>query len=144
MSTGKKKHNELHSNFLQLPVIRVYQPIKIGETNINWLITVSVPLFNVEEAVQEVRNSTALIGIVLAFLLMVFLYYSQRRWLSEFEGRQRAETKHRNILNKLSSIMESTDQIRIFRLIENTVIPASIQFTRKMLLIMREYRLKLV
>lgn len=114
LSTGKKKHNELHSNFLQLPVIRVYQPIKIGETNINWLITVSVPLFNVEEAVQEVRNSTALIGIVLAFLLMVFLYYSQRRWLSEFEGRQRAETKHRNILNKLSSIMESTDQIRIF------------------------------
>jgi len=114
LSNGKKNHKELHSNFLQVPVIRVYQPVKIGETNINWVITVSVPLFNVEEAVQEVKNSTALIGIVLAFLLMVFLYYSQRRWLSEIEGRQKAETRHRNILNKLSSIMESTDQIRIF------------------------------
>ncbi|MGZ2371614.1 histidine kinase [Ancylomarina sp. YFZ004] len=114
MSSGNKNHNEVHSNFLQVLVIRVYQPVKIGETDINWVITVSVPLFNVEEAVQEVRNSTALIGIVLAFLLMIFLYYSQHRWLSEFEGRQKAETKHRNILNKLSSIMESTDQIRIF------------------------------
>lgn len=114
LSTGKKKHNEVNSNYLQLPVIRVYQPVRIGETDINWVITVSVPLFNVEEAVQAVRNSTALIGIVLAFLLMVFLYYSQRRWLTEIEGRQKAETKHRDILNKLSSIMESTDQIRIF------------------------------
>ncbi|MCZ4695719.1 sensor histidine kinase [Ancylomarina euxinus] len=114
LGSGEQFQAEVISEFLQVPVVRVYQSIKLGEINANWLITVSVPLFNVEEAVQEVRNSTALIGIALAFLLMVFLYYSQRRWLSEFEGRQKAEMKHRNILNKLSSIMESTDQIRIF------------------------------
>ena len=114
LGSGQQFQAEVISEFLQVPVVRVYQSIKLGEINANWLITVSVPLFNVEEAVQEVRNSTALIGIVLAFLLMIFLYYSQRRWLSEFEGRQKAETKHRNVLNKLSSIMESTDQIRIF------------------------------
>ncbi|MFT5749474.1 MAG: hypothetical protein ACI93S_000732 [Ancylomarina sp.] len=112
--SGERYQAEVVSDFLKIPVVRVYQSIKLGEINANWLISVSVPLFNVEEAVQEVRNSTALIGIVLAFLLMVFLYYSQRKWLSEFEGRQMAETKHRDILNKLSSIMESTDQIRIF------------------------------
>ena len=112
--TGVEQQKEVHSGFLNLSVMRVYKPIRIANGKDYWLITVSVPLFNVEEAVQEVRNSTALIGIVLAFLLMVFLYYSQRRWLSEFEGRQKAETKHRDILNKLSSIMESTDQIRIF------------------------------
>lgn len=112
--TGLSQQKEVHSAFLNLPVMRVYKPIRIAHGKDYWLITVSVPLFNVEEAVQEVRNSTALIGIVLAFLLMFFLYYSQRRWLSEIEGRQKAETKHRNILNKLSSIMESTDQIRIF------------------------------
>jgi len=114
LGSGEQYQAEVVSDFLQVPVVRVYQSIQLGEINANWLITVSVPLFNVEEAVQEVRNSTALIGIVLAFLLMVFLYYSQSRWLSEIEGRQKAETKHRNILNKLSSIMESTDQIRIF------------------------------
>lgn len=112
--TGLSQQKEVHSAFLNLPVMRVYKPIRIAHGKDYWLITVSVPLFNVEEAVQEVRNSTALIGIVLAFLLMFFLYYSQRRWLSEIEGRQKAETKHRNVLNKLSSIMESTDQIRIF------------------------------
>lgn len=114
LSSGKKSHNEVHSEFLQVPVIRVYQPVNIGETNINWLITVSVPLFNVKESVQEIRNSTILIGLVLAFLLMIFLYFSQRRWLYESGKRQRAEKKHRNEVNKLSAIMESTDQIRIF------------------------------
>jgi hypothetical protein len=114
LQTGVKQQKEVHSEFLNLPVMRVYKPIRIAHGNDYWLITVSVPLFNVEEAVQEVRNSTALIGIALALLLMVFLYYSQRRWLSEFQGRQKAETKHRDILNKLSSILESTDQIRIF------------------------------
>ena len=114
LESGKKYQAEVISDFLQLPVVRVYQSIKLGDINANWLISVSVPLFNVDEAVKKVRDSTTLIGVVLAFLLMIFLYYSQRKWLSEFEGRQKAETKHRDIANKLSSIMESTDQIRIF------------------------------
>ncbi|RXQ88057.1 hypothetical protein EO244_15695 [Ancylomarina salipaludis] len=112
--SGEKYQAEVVSDFLQVPVVRVYQSIQLGEINANWLISVSVPLFNVEEAVQEVRNSTALIGIALAFLLMVFLYFSQRKWLSEYDRRQKAETKHRAVENKLSSIMESTDQIMIF------------------------------
>jgi len=114
LNSGEKYQAEVVSDFLQVPVVRVYQPIQLNEINANWLISVSVPLFNVEEAVQEVRNSTALIGIALAFLLMVFLYFSQRKWLSEYDRRQKAETKHRAVENKLSSIMESTDQIMIF------------------------------
>ncbi len=112
--SGEKYQDEVVSDFLQLPVVRVYQSIQLGEINANWLISVSVPLFNVEEAVHEVRKSTALIGIALAFLMMVFLYFSQRKWLSEYDRRQKAETKHRAVENKLSSIMESTDQIMIF------------------------------
>ncbi|GAB7089715.1 histidine kinase [Marinifilum fragile] len=114
LASGKKMHNEVHSQFLQVPVIRVYQPVTIGETNTNWLITVSVPLFNVKETVQATRNSTILIGLVLALLLMVFLYFSQRRWLYESTKRRRAERRHMNEVSKLSSIMESTDQIMIF------------------------------
>ena len=114
LQTGEKQQKEVHSEFLNLPVMRVYQPIQIANGRDYWLITVSVPLFNVKESVQEIRNSTILIGLVLALLLMVFLYFSQRRWLYESGKRQRAEKKHRNEVNKLSSIMESTDQIMIF------------------------------
>ena len=114
LNTGEKYQAEVQSEFLELPVMRVYQPIKIGSTDQLWLITVSVPLFNVRETVSEIRNSTLLIGLVLALLLMFFLYFSQRRWLYEFTQRQRAEVKHRNVLYKLSSIMESSDQIMIF------------------------------
>lgn len=116
---GKKYQDEVHSEYLQVPVIRVYQPIKIGSSEKNWLVTVSVPLFNVKESVQEIRNSTLLIGLVLAFMLMVFLYFSQRKWLYEYSQRQKAEKKHQNEVHKLSSILESTDQIMIFSVDRN-------------------------
>lgn len=77
LASGKKMHNEVHSQFLQVPVIRVYQPVTIGETNTNWLITVSVPLFNVKETVQATRNSTILIGLVLGSFIDGFsLFFS--------------------------------------------------------------------
>ncbi|PKQ63809.1 hypothetical protein BZG02_07220 [Labilibaculum filiforme] len=119
LKLGEKYQEEVHSEFLQVPVIRVYQPVTIGNLDKQWLVTVSVPLFNVSESVQEIRNSTFLIGLVLALLLMVFLYFSQRRWFHEFNKRQRAESKHRNEVSKLSSIMESTDQIMIFSVDKN-------------------------
>lgn len=119
LASGKKYQEEVLSDFLQVPVMRVYQPIKIGNSDKKWLVTVSVPLFNVKESVQEIRNSTFLIGLVLALLLMVFLYFSQRKWFYEFSQRQRAERKHRNEVDKLSSIMESTDQIMIFSINKN-------------------------
>jgi hypothetical protein len=119
LQTGVKQKKEVHSEFLNLPVMRVYKPIQFANGKENWLITVSVPLFNVRESVQEIRNSTFLIGLVLALLLMVFLYFSQRRWFYEISQRQRAERKHRNEVSKLSSIMESTDQIMIFSIDKN-------------------------
>lgn len=119
LASGKKYQEEVLSDYLQVPVMRVYQPVKIGNSDKKWLVTVSVPLFNVSESVQEIRNSTFLIGLVLALLLMVFLYFSQRKWFYEFSQRQRAERKHRNEVSKLSSIMESTDQIMIFSVDKN-------------------------
>jgi hypothetical protein len=114
LASGKKYQEEVLSDYLRVPVMRVYQPVKIGNSDKKWLVTVSVPLFNVSESVQEIRNSTFLIGLVLALLLMVFLYFSQRKWVYEISQRQRAERKHRNEVDKLSSILESTDQIMIF------------------------------
>ena len=119
LQTGVKQQKEVHSEFLNLPVMRVYNPIRIAHGNDYWLITVSVPLFNVKESVQEIRHSTLLIGLVLALLLMVFLYFSQRRWLYESGKRLRAEKRHRNEVSKLSSILESTDQIMIFSVDKN-------------------------
>ncbi|WP_461637769.1 histidine kinase [Labilibaculum euxinus] len=119
LASGNKYQEEVQSDYLQVPVMRVYQPVKIGNLDKKWLVTVSVPLFNVKESVQEIRNSTFLIGLVLALLLMIFLYFSQRRWFLEFSKRQRAERKHRNEVSKLSSIMESTDQIMIFSVDKN-------------------------
>ncbi len=119
LQTGVKQKKEVHSEFLNLPVLRVYEPIRFANGNEYWLLTVSVPLFNVSESVQEIRNSTFLIGLVLALLLMVFLYFSQRKWVYEFSQRQRAEMKHRNEVSKLSSILENTDHIMIFAIDKN-------------------------
>ena len=114
LQSGTEQKKEVQSEFLNLPVMRVYKPIRIANGGDYWLITVSVPMFNVKESVQEIRNLTILIGLVLALLLMVFLYFSQRRWLYESTKRRRAEKRHLNEVSKLSSIMESTDQIMIF------------------------------
>lgn len=112
--SGIKQQKEVNSEYLNLPVMRVYKPIKIAHGDDYWLITASVPLFNVKESVVAMRNSVFLIGMVLALLLMIFLYFSQRKWLHEITQRQRAESEHRNVLLKLSSIMENSDQIMIF------------------------------
>lgn len=114
LRSGEKQQKEVISEYLNLPVMRVYKPIRIANGDDFWLITVSVPLFNVKESVIEMRNLVFLIGLVLALLLMVFLYFSQRRWLYESTKRRRAEKRHLNEVSKLSSIMESTDQIMIF------------------------------
>ncbi len=110
--TGEKQQKKVHSEFLNLQVMRIYQPSLIGEGV--WLITASVPLFNVRESVIKVRNSVLWIGLLLATLLMIFLYFSKYKWMQEFLQRQHAESEHKNVLLKLSSIMENSDQIVIF------------------------------
>jgi uncharacterized membrane-anchored protein YhcB (DUF1043 family) len=114
--TGKTSQNEVYSNFLNMNVMRLYQPISLGEANQRWLITVSIPLFSVRETVRETRKSVFLIGVLLAILLMIFLYFSQIKWSYESSLRRKAEDKHRDLLLKLSAIMENSDQVMIFSL----------------------------
>ncbi|MFA8435506.1 MAG: histidine kinase [Marinifilaceae bacterium] len=114
LRSGKELKREVRSDYLKLPVLRVYQPILIERGSKKWLIAVSVPLFNVQESVHEIRNNVALIGLISAFLLMIFLYFSQNRWKYEFLKRQKAEVGRKEVMSKLSSILEGSDQIMIF------------------------------
>jgi len=119
-SISKEKKQDIHvekevfSEFLQLKVLRIYKQLSITDVGGDWLMVSSVPAFNIQDVVSEVLGLVAWIGFLSAFLLMIFLYYSQNKWRSEWLMRKKAESGKKDAVNKLSSIIEGSSEIMIF------------------------------
>lgn len=77
------------SQYLLLPVERVYYPIVVG--NEKWVIVVNVPQLVTEEEMQAFHRYTLTIVLLTVFLFVILLAYSQYKWRKEYNRRRQLE-----------------------------------------------------
>ncbi|MCT4614198.1 MAG: histidine kinase [Marinifilaceae bacterium] len=111
--TGEEINQDYVSEFLKIKVFRIYKGLKLDKNN-EWVVAISVPYYNINETVSEIRSLVIKIGVILTSILVIFLYFAQHKWQKEFIARQNAENKHKNAIIRLSSIMENSNQVMIF------------------------------
>lgn len=77
------------SQYLLLPVERVYYPIVVG--NEKWVIVVNVPQLVTEEEMQAFHRYTLTIVLLTVLSFIILLAYSQYKWRKEYNRRRQLE-----------------------------------------------------
>lgn len=77
------------SQYLFLPVERVYYPISIGGEK--WVVVVNLPELITREEMAGFHRFTIIILIVTVFLFSILLAFSQHRWKKEYDRRRKLE-----------------------------------------------------
>ncbi len=77
------------SQFLLLPVERIYFPVGVG--NEKWVVVINIPDFITQEEMGEFRRYTWWIGLFTVLVFSVLLAYAQYRWKKEYHRRLELE-----------------------------------------------------
>lgn len=86
---GKTAHVLGFSNYLLLPVERVYYPISVGDER--WVVVINVPEMITQEEMAGFRRYTLLIVAFTVVLFSILLAFSQYRWRKEYDRRRKLE-----------------------------------------------------
>lgn len=90
VSDGKEERQvAVFSNFLLLPVERVYYPIVVGAEI--WVVVVNVVQLDNQEAMSEFHRYTLFIALLTVVLFSILLVFSQYKWRKEYDLRVKAE-----------------------------------------------------
>lgn len=87
--SNKILHGTGFSQYLLIPVERVYYPIRVG--NEKWVVVVNVPDFITREEMAGFHRYTLIIALLTLVLFSILLAYSQYRWRKEYDRRQQLE-----------------------------------------------------
>lgn len=78
-----------HSDYLSLPVMRVYYPIRVGERR--WVVAVnSLELVKQEEMAGFHRYALSIVGLTV-FFFSILLLFSKYKWRKEYDRRMQLE-----------------------------------------------------
>lgn len=77
------------SQYLLLPVERMYYPVSVGSER--WVVVVNVPELIVQEEMADFHRYTLVILVFTVLLFSILLIVSQRRWRREYDRRRKLE-----------------------------------------------------
>ena len=77
------------SNYLLLPVDKVYYPIAVGTEK--WVVVVNVLQLDNQEAMEHFHRYALLIAVVTVLIFSVLLAISQYKWRKEYDLRRKVE-----------------------------------------------------
>ena len=88
-----RNHKELQiagfSNYLLLPVDKVYYPIAVGTEK--WVVVVNVLQLDNQEAMEHFHRYAFLIAVITVLIFSVLLAVSQYKWRKEYDLRRKVE-----------------------------------------------------
>lgn len=107
----------VNSSYLQLPVVRFFTPLVIG--NMKWTMVVDTPVLVVDEDVKAIEKYVLTMFISMALIILVLIGWSQAKWQKEFMLRQQAEVtaerEHKeNALLQLDKLKEKVNPHFLF------------------------------
>lgn len=77
------------SNYLSLPVDKVYYPIAVGTEK--WVVVVNVLQLDNQEAMERFHRYAILIVVITVFVFSILLAVSQYKWRKEYDLRKKVE-----------------------------------------------------
>lgn len=87
---GKKDiGGEIFSDYLSVPVERIYYPIPVGLEK--WVVAVNVPTLIYQEERESFHRYILFTALIMVTLFGVLLVFSQRQWRKEYELRRKIE-----------------------------------------------------
>lgn len=86
---GKILHQAAFSQYLLLPVERVYYPVNIGKEK--WVVVVNVPDLVTQEEMDDFHGYTSMIVVLTVLIFSILLAYSQYKWRKEYDRRRQLE-----------------------------------------------------
>jgi len=94
----------VNSEYLKIPVYRVYSPLQLGYVERPWTVMVSIPMMSFTYTFDRIRNYASIIVLASLLALVLILVFGIQRWI--YEGRQRlkaerAHAKLKQMQNKL-------------------------------------------
>lgn len=86
---GRVLHDAVLSEYLLLPVKRVFYPVAVGTEK--WVVVVNVPDLVTQEEMNDFHRYTLLIALFAVFVFCVLWAFSQYKWRKEYDRRRKLE-----------------------------------------------------
>ncbi|MFO7940221.1 MAG: ATP-binding protein [Bacteroidales bacterium] len=87
----------VQSEYLGLPVYRVYNPLQLGYVERPWTIMVSIPMISFTYTYDRIRNYASIIVLASVLALILILIFGVQRWFYEGKQRLKAERAHTHL-----------------------------------------------
>lgn len=98
----------IFSNYLAVPVIRSYSPLRIGP--MNWIMAIDTPVFVVDDEVDDIERNVIGMGILSVLIIVGVVAYLQKKWQNEFIGREQAEANRKTLLLERQELQMVTEK----------------------------------
>ena len=89
LNSNKPLQDSGYSQYLLLPVERIFYPITVG--NEKWVVIINVPDLITEKEMGEFHRYTIFIVIMTVILFSLLLAISQYQWRKEYDRRKKLE-----------------------------------------------------
>ncbi|MBN1990022.1 MAG: GHKL domain-containing protein [Bacteroidales bacterium] len=97
LRTQTSYSREVMSEFLQIPVYRLYMPLAITRSQKPWVIMVSMPFQEILKVSETVNDFSLIVGIAATLVLILVLTVSLRQWIAEITLRVKAEDANKKL-----------------------------------------------
>lgn len=102
---NKELGSEVMSEFLRIPVYRIYQTLKIGKNQLPWLISVSLPYQEMFTISKKVKVFALAIGIIASIVVIIMMWIALKKWVLELQLRKKVELQQKES-QRLNAIRE--------------------------------------
>lgn len=102
---NKELGHEVISEFLKIPVYRIYRVLEGGEKQFPWLISVSLPYQEMFTISNKVKVFSLAIGIIASIVLIIMMWIALKRWFLELQLRKQVELQQKET-QRLNAIRE--------------------------------------
>lgn len=89
LRNNKITHQTGFSQYLLLPVERVYYPVTVGKEK--WVVVINVPDLITQEEMDSFHRYTSMIVVLTVLIFSILLAYSQYKWRKEYDRRRQLE-----------------------------------------------------
>ncbi|HQB78797.1 MAG TPA: ATP-binding protein [Tenuifilaceae bacterium] len=97
LQTQKNYSREVMSEFLQIPVYRLYMPLTVTRSQKPWVIMVSMPYQEILKVSETVSDFSLIVGVTATLVLILILMVSLRQWIAEITLRVKAEDANKKL-----------------------------------------------
>ncbi|MDX9854948.1 MAG: ATP-binding protein [Tenuifilaceae bacterium] len=97
LKSGANISREVMSEFLQIPVYRLFMPLAVTPSQNPWVIMVSMPYQEILMISEKVNDFSVIVGIAATLVLILVLVVSLRQWIAEITLRVKAEDANKKL-----------------------------------------------